>query len=135
MSVKTKQLIIAFLGLVFLASLVFVQWMEIIRKRQESGLTRHVSVPQASKRCVDCHRQYSPGIIDHWSGSTHASKGVGCVDCHQAEEGDVDAFDHEGALIATIVTPRDCSRCHKREYDEFVASHHAKGGQHPRLVG
>ena len=55
-------------------------------------------------------------------------KGVGCVECHLAEKGDVDAFKHYGATIATIVTPKDCSRCHKTESAEFMASHHAKAG-------
>ncbi|MCB9832642.1 MAG: hydroxylamine oxidoreductase [Planctomycetes bacterium] len=48
--------------------------------------------------------------------------------CHKANEGEPDAFMHEGALIATIVTPLDCSRCHPEVYEEFEVSHHAKGG-------
>ena len=39
-----------------------------------------------------------------------------------------DAFRHEGQLIATIVTPLDCGRCHIKEAEEFGRSHHAKGG-------
>jgi hypothetical protein len=129
MSLKTKQIIIAVLSFTFLASLIFVQWMEVARKQQEAGLAVHqISIPANSKRCVDCHQQSSPGIIDHWRGSTHANKGVGCVECHRAEKGDADAFDHYGAVIATVVTPLDCSRCHKREFEEFENSHHAKGG-------
>lgn len=129
MSVRTKQFLVAFLGLVFLASLVFVQAMEVARKRQEAGISAHpIAIPVSSKSCVDCHRQSTPGIIDHWKGSTHAEKGVGCVECHQAKDGDVDAFAHYGETIATIVTPRDCGRCHKTETDEFLASHHAKAG-------
>ncbi|MCG8450076.1 MAG: hypothetical protein MI725_10930 [Pirellulales bacterium] len=129
MNLKVKQLIIGLLGFLFLASLVFVQWMEVARKREEAGLVAHtVSIPATSIGCVDCHRQSSPGIIDHWTGSTHAVKGVGCVECHKAEKGDIDAFNHYGALIATIVTPKDCSRCHKTETAEFIASHHAKAG-------
>lgn len=129
MSLKTKQVIIGLLGLLFLTSLIFVQWMEVARKREEAGITaHHVSIPATSKSCVDCHRQSSPGIIDHWIGSTHAVKGVGCIECHQAEKSDVDGFDHYGAMIATIVTPKDCSRCHKTETEEFMASHHAKAG-------
>ena len=129
MSLKTKQVIIGLLGLLFLTSLIFVQWMEVARKRQEAGITaHHVSTPASSKACVDCHRQSSPGIIDHWTGSTHAQKGVGCVECHQAEKDDIDGFSHYGVLIATIVTPKDCSRCHKTETEEFIASHHAKAG-------
>lgn len=129
MSLKTKQVIIGLLGLLFLTSLIFVQWMEVARKREEAGITtHHVSIPASSKSCVACHNQTSPGIIDHWTDSTHAKKGVGCVECHKAEKDDVDSFDHYGALIATIVTPKDCSRCHKTETEEFIASHHAKAG-------
>ena len=129
MSLKTKKLIIGLLGFMFLLSLVFVQWMEVARKQEEAGLVAHaVSIPANSSACVDCHRQSSPGIIDHWTGSTHAEKGVGCVECHQAQKGDVDAFTHYGELIATIVTPKDCARCHKEITEEFMASHHAKAG-------
>jgi hypothetical protein len=129
MSIRTKHLIIAFLSAAFLLSLIFVQWMEVARKREEAGIgLRHVSIPSNSNACVECHRQSSPGIIDHWMGSTHAEKGVGCVECHQAEPGDADVFDHYGALIAVVVTPRDCGRCHQTEYTEFTGSHHARGG-------
>jgi hypothetical protein len=129
MSIRTKQIIIALLSAAFIASLIFVQWMEVIRRREEAGVgVRHVSIPASSNSCVECHQKSSPGIIDHWKGSTHAHKGVGCVECHQSEKGDADAFDHYGALIAVVVTPRDCGRCHKTETAEFMASHHAKGG-------
>ena len=129
MSIRTKQLIIALLSAAFIVSLIFVQWMEVARKREEAGIgVRHVSVPASSTSCVECHQKSSPGIIDHWKGSTHAVKGVGCVECHQSEKGDADAFDHYGALIAVVVTPRDCGRCHKTETAEFMASHHAKAG-------
>jgi len=129
MSLKIKQWLIGFLGLVFLASLIFVQAMEVIRKREEAGLTvRQVSVPATSMQCVECHDKLSPGIIDHWKGSTHALKGVGCVECHQADEKDIDSFHHFGATIATVVTPLDCARCHPKESQEFAHSHHAKAG-------
>jgi hypothetical protein len=129
MSVRAKQILIAILGLCFLASLIFVQWLEVVRRRQEAGQAAHpVSIPDNSRSCVECHDQSTPGIIDHWKGSSHAEKGIGCVECHLADTGDADSFDHYGVTIATIVTPRDCSRCHKTEYEEFVTSHHAKGG-------
>jgi hypothetical protein len=128
-TLKTKQIIIAVLGGAFLISLIFVQWMEVARKREEAGLGAHrVAVPATSKECVDCHLNISMGIVEQWKGSTHAEKGVGCVECHQAEAGDIDAFNHYGFTIATIVTPRDCSRCHIEESREFAASHHAAGG-------
>ena len=129
MTVRTKQLIVGFLGFAFLASLIFVQAMEVARKNAESGNgAAHVSIPASSTRCVECHMKSSPGIIDHWEGSTHAVKGVGCVECHQAAHEDIDAFNHYGETIATVVTPKDCGRCHKTETEEFLASHHAKAG-------
>ena len=45
MTLKTKQYIIGFLGLLFVLSLVFVQWLEIVRKQEEVGGVQHVSVP------------------------------------------------------------------------------------------
>ncbi|MEZ6073201.1 MAG: multiheme c-type cytochrome [Pirellulales bacterium] len=124
-----KQWIIAVLGVTFLGSLIFVQWMEILRKRQEAGAdARHISIPAASRKCVDCHRQQSPGVVSHWHDSTHAAKGVGCVECHKANKKDADAYDHYGVTIATIVTPLDCARCHAQEFNEFTHSHHSRAG-------
>ena len=129
MSLRTKRLVIGLLGFLFLASLVFVQWMEVVRREQEAGvLPAHVAVPANSKQCYDCHRNNTPGIVDQWHGSTHAVKGIGCIECHKANEKDADAYEHYGATIATIVTPRDCSRCHQKEFDQFEHSHHAKAG-------
>ena len=129
MQLRTKRNIIGLLGILFLVSLIFVQAMEVARKKQETGLAAaHIAVPVSSKQCVECHGKSSPGIIDHWKNSTHAVKGVGCVECHKANEGEIDAFTHYGALIATVVTPKDCGRCHQNETKEFMHSHHAKAG-------
>jgi hypothetical protein len=129
MSLTLKRFIIGALGALFLLSLIFVQWQEVARKQEEAGLRGpRIVVPATSKDCVECHGQAHPGIVAHWRGSTHAEKGIGCVDCHAAERGDADAFAHYGAQIATVVTPRDCSRCHLTEFQEFAQSHHARGG-------
>jgi hypothetical protein len=129
MTLDQKRWLIAGLGLLFLLSLVAVQWLEVERRRAEASPRRAaVSVPASSRQCVDCHSQVSPGIADHWRGSTHSTKGVGCFDCHTSDAKDADAFVHYGATIATIVTPRDCSRCHPTEAAEFARSHHSKGG-------
>jgi predicted GTPase len=115
MTLRHKQWIIAALGGIFLLSLVFVQAMEVARRKEEAGLAEHaVATPANSKQCVDCHVQENPGIVAHWRGSTHARKGVGCVECHLADEGDADAFDHKGVIIATVVTPRDYARIVER---------------------
>jgi hypothetical protein len=129
MKLETKRYIIGGLGALFLLSLVFVQWMETARKAEEAGLRPpRVAVPASSEQCVGCHSEQNPGIVTHWTGSTHAEKGVGCYDCHEATDTDADAYSHEGYLIATVVTPLDCSRCHDHEAAEFAQSHHAAGG-------
>ena len=129
MTLDQKRWVIGGLGLLFLLSLVAVQWLEVSRRAHEAEGGRGAAVvPASSQQCVDCHTQVSRGVVDHWTGSTHAVKGVGCVDCHKAEAGDADVFTHYGAQIATIVTPRDCAQCHPTEAAEFAKSHHSKGG-------
>jgi len=129
MNLDQKRLVISGLALLFLLSLVLVQWMEVARKAEEAGLTSaHIAIPATSRACVECHGQTTPAIISHWEGSKHAETGVGCFDCHKAEDADADAFVHYGSQIATIVTPRDCARCHVNESKEFQASHHSKAG-------
>jgi len=130
MSLSQKKIVIAVLGLIFLGSLVLVQWEEVSRKAEETGQKKaHITVPETSKTCVDCHKEKSAGIVAHWEDSTHAAKGVGCLDCHQADKEDVDSWSHEGSIIATIVTPFDCARCHEDVQKEFSASHHAAAGK------
>ncbi len=85
-----------------------------------------------SEACVYCHKDSSPAIYEQWGGSKHYRGNVGCYECHKAEQGEPDAFEHEGVYISIIVSPKDCGRCHGREVEEFVQSHHSKGG---RILG
>ena len=80
------------------------------------------------QQCVTCHQEVSPGLVHQWEGSLHAESGISCYDCHSADETEADAFLHEGAYIATLVTPNDCGECHEQESAEFQPSHHAKAG-------
>jgi hypothetical protein len=129
MTLETKRYVIAGLGGLFLLSIVLVQWMETARKAEEAGVRPpHISVPASSRECVECHAEENPGIVAHWEGSTHAEKGVGCIECHRATVEEADSYLHHGAQIATIVTPRDCARCHDHEAAEFAQSHHSSAG-------
>ncbi len=80
-------------------------------------------------KCMTCHKEKTRGLYHQWQESEHALHGVTCYDCHSADRGEDDAFRHEGAWIATLVTPKDCGTCHDRESEEFQGSHHAKAGQ------
>ena len=80
---------------------------------------------EAGKACVDCHSKSSAGLTRQWQQSAHAEAGVNCLDCHQAEAADKDAIEHEGSVIATIVSPKDCGRCHEPEFQQQEGSVHA----------
>jgi hydroxylamine dehydrogenase len=80
----------------------------------------------AGEKCASCHEKASPGIAEQWHQSAHKIAGVNCMDCHQADAADADAIEHEGQVIATIVSPKDCGRCHEKEYQEQAGSVHAE---------
>lgn len=89
-----------------------------------------IKMDDKTQKCVSCHEKEGNGIsiVHQWQSSTHAAKGIGCLQCHEAGVEDLDGFDHEGEHIATIVTPKDCAKCHPKESEEFQKSHHADAG-------
>ncbi len=83
----------------------------------------------AADKCETCHAKENPGLFMQWKESKHGKEDVSCIDCHQAEKDDLDAFKHEGELIATLVTPKDCGQCHEEEAEESMASYHSHAGE------
>ena len=84
--------------------------------------------PKIAGKCMTCHKEVSRGLYNQWYNSLHAGHSVTCIECHGAQKGDNDAFMHEGALIATLVTPKDCGQCHAKEAAEVENSYHATAG-------
>jgi len=99
------------------------------------------SVPPEAQACIECHRVTTPGVFADWANSRHANANITCLDCHLVQPGDRDiAQDHEKYYsrsdmpwgeakykmpIASIVTPKDCSRCHPDEVTQYSKSKHA----------
>jgi hypothetical protein len=81
---------------------------------------------EAGEGCISCHAKSSAGLAQQWRDSAHAEAGVNCMDCHKAEPAEADAIEHEGHVIATIVSPKDCGRCHTVELEEQQGSVHAE---------
>jgi len=79
--------------------------------------------------CIQCHSIQNPALVEDWRLGMHGKKGINCADCHRADKADPDAMDHNGYLISTLVTPKDCARCHQKEVNEQKGSHHATAGQ------
>ncbi len=94
-------------------------------------LTAKPHMSKETKACIKCHNEKNIHIVQikEWEKSSHAKKGTGCFECHQAKKGEPDAWDHEGYTISTIVSPFDCAKCHRREFEEFDRSHHSKAGE------
>jgi hypothetical protein len=126
-SLDAKRFVIAVLSLFFLAALLLVAYRETLKQRAEEEPPPIVTA--TNKACVNCHRQHSAALVMQWEASRHAKVGVGCLDCHQAKVGEAEAWKHEGEVVAALVTPIDCARCHQKEHDEFTRSHHARAGE------
>ncbi len=122
-----KKIIIGIISLFFLAALLVVGAIE--GNKRIVGKKAAIKISATSKNCVACHTVKSPSLVEQWKDSRHALKGVACMECHEAQSGEPDAWEHEGVLVAVIVSPKDCAKCHQNENDEFQASHHANAGK------
>ncbi len=119
-----KGLSMAILG-VFAAGSVFAT-------TQQSMNTQDKDAKALNVKCINCHLKENNSMVKQWENSPHAAAKdgqVGCYNCHAADQGDELAYEHEGALIKTILTPKDCGYCHDRETKEMTNSHHATAGQ------
>ncbi|MBI5326751.1 MAG: cytochrome C552 [Deltaproteobacteria bacterium] len=115
------------LSLILFIALTIVGYVEVKASKEE--IRPYISAQ--NKKCIDCHikKGIGEGQINDWKQSRHAEKGIGCIECHKADGKDPDAFKHEGFIVATIVSPKDCSKCHEDEGKEFQESHHAQAAK------
>lgn len=79
---------------------------------------------EASGKCAGCHRRETPAIVDQFERSQHALKGITCLDCHRAADGQP-SMEHRGFTIAKALTAKNCAQCHAGEYQQFARSRHA----------
>ncbi len=50
------------------------------------------ALSEESLECLECHKSDDMSLYQQWGASKHYGANVGCYECHQAEEGDADAF-------------------------------------------
>ena len=125
-----KKWLLIIVTFAFCAALLVVAYNESPKARQVMGGDPvAVHVDEVSEQCIDCHERkaVSIGSIDQWKMSEHMNQGIGCIECHEAEESDFDAFKcpESTVLVAKHPTPKDCSECHEKEVHEFEESKHA----------
>jgi hydroxylamine dehydrogenase len=99
------------------------------------------SMPKEAVACIECHKNEHPGLFTDWAQSRHASANITCLDCHQADASDKDVSQSHfkqyersdqkfgtreyKVPISAVVTPKDCSRCHPDEVQQYSRSKHA----------
>ena len=99
------------------------------------------SMPPEAEACIGCHRREHPGLFADWANSRHAHANITCLDCHEADPSDPDVSTQHfkqyersdqqygtssyRVPIASVVTPKDCSRCHPDEAEQYSRSKHA----------
>ncbi|HMK48922.1 MAG TPA: multiheme c-type cytochrome, partial [Thermodesulfovibrionales bacterium] len=116
----------------------------------ETGAAAELPLSAASKTCIACHSNVTPGIVKDWETSRHskvvvssalekpplerrvsagnvpgdlAGLAVGCYECHGMNNSiHKDSFEHMGRDIHVVVTPEDCKTCHPAEASQFSGS-------------
>lgn len=94
-----------------------------------AGFAAAADAQAKDNACMNCHTAVvaTIGIINDWKASKHAANDVACDSCHQAETGDTDSFNHNGFLITKFPSPKDCSKCHAKQVEQFGAGKHSLG--------
>lgn len=116
----------------------------------EAEVAAEIPLSPATKTCIGCHSNVTPGIVKDWLTSRHskivasaalkkpllerrvsadslpkdlAGYAVGCYECHSMNNSaHKDSFDHMGRNIHVVVTPEDCKTCHPVEAAQFSGS-------------
>ncbi|MGB9700674.1 MAG: multiheme c-type cytochrome [Thermodesulfobacteriota bacterium] len=130
--------------------LIFLWLIPLILFAQGNKKENLLPISQETSACLDCHKDFTPGIVADWQRSWHAKitpswalkkagkekkisaakipaslEGVvvGCFECHGLHpEKHKDNFEHMGFKINVIVSPKDCATCHPVEEKEFSGS-------------
>ena len=117
--------------MVIAGALVFAQLACLAASAKPADSAKLVAKASAeSQLCIACHRQQvTPLVFQQWASSRHAIAGVGCYECHKADNSRPEAFSHNGKTIAVLVGPTQCATCHREETAQFEGSHHAAAGE------
>jgi len=135
--------------MVFLICCLFAM-SPIVTNAGSEAVKERPPVSEETEICIECHRTYSPGIVEDWLKSRHAAVtpedavkkpaaerrvsaqrfpdnaaavAVGCYECHGLNaDAHQDNFEHVGLRINMIVSPNDCGTCHPVEVDQYMDS-------------
>lgn len=129
---RVEKILFILFSLVCLLVLVF--WGDVaapVARESEAPLS------EQTEECLECHRVYTPGIVEDWKASEHAHGipavsmkkprlerevsspavpenllhvAVGCFECHSLNAANhTDNFEHFDRRINIVVSPNDCA--------------------------
>jgi len=113
-----------FIALVLSFALILGGLLINARRPAVETIQANASFVKATGRCAECHTRTQHSIVHEFELSTHAKKGVTCLDCHQSAGGQGQQA-HHGFEISTTVTSANCRSCHETQYQQFLRSRHA----------
>ena len=118
-----RVLVIGLVGLLVVLGLILT-----IRLTAQPVVTgqaeRTDALANSTDRCVVCHRQASPGIVQQYGHSTMAAAKVDCVNCHEVAANYPGAEEHEGTWVLPAPTTAMCEKCHQSEVAQYNQSRH-----------
>jgi len=121
-----QKILIGIFSSLLVVTLVIVAGVEMKKTRADKP---EIEITGVTKQCISCHEKKGTavGTTTQWMESKHAEQGIGCIECHEAQEGDWDAFKcpESDILVARHPTPKDCAECHEQQVQEFADSKHA----------
>lgn len=71
-------------------------------------------------KCVKCHKDVTPGIVNDWQLSEHKKNGIACDTCHGDKHRSAKDVDK-----VQIPTPETCAMCHPDQVTQFKKGKHA----------
>lgn len=77
-------------------------------------------IASAESKCIDCHKEVTPGIVQQHLGGKMAKSGLDCSACHGSEH--TSATDHASAKMPT---PETCRACHKKQVEQYDNGKHS----------
>ncbi len=82
------------------------------------------ALENSQDKCVACHRNTTPGIVQQYGHSTMAAANITCQDCHEVKADYPGAVAHEDTFVLPQPSTAMCERCHTAEVAQFNQSRH-----------
>ncbi len=118
------RILVISLVVVILVLSVIVAMLTVKRATESVGPDNINVLANSNNRCITCHSETTPGIVEQYGVSSMARANVSCEDCHEVEADYPGAVDHEGTYVLNSPTTNMCQDCHTAEVAQFNQSRH-----------